>query len=408
MTRKISVLPPPPVDRMKELYQQVEQRIKELHGNYELSNQAVTRKIEGEQGWSATLRVGGSHILQEGLEELGDWWEENARQAVLECPEPENARRQSITKAGRHRILRTVAWRHSASADIVAPSGQWCPVGINISLDFDGQAILRDIIWPIDIQEMGNTITKTMQSALGKGWQAFHHNRQRSKKMRIFEDWSGSTPAERKILGKQPPLIRKPSAVWPAESQKVGTLRVCEGMDECGYEPKLDLTPWRLSGCNQAWINYSKMVFQAFQEANPDLQFRKGTPRCLLEAGEKRHSCHGAFHQGPSRGQLDDWFLRQHELARFPDGRKIMISQPNLDRNGDEDKDETRIRRCLESWQELLPGVTLQMGGSTRSWYYPGISSLVIIGTAEIIERVNTSYEIQAGSEPSGCVHWRK
>ena len=30
---KISVLPPPPVDRMKELYQQVEQRIKELHGN---------------------------------------------------------------------------------------------------------------------------------------------------------------------------------------------------------------------------------------------------------------------------------------------------------------------------------------------------------------------------------------
>ena len=89
-----------------------------------------------------------------------------------------------------------------------------------------------------------------------------------------------------------------------------------------------------------------------------------------------------------------------------------MITQPYLDRDGDEDededKDETRIRKCLESWQELLPGVTLQMGGSTRSWYYPGISSLVIIGTAEIIERVNTSYEIPAGSEPSGCVHWRK
>ena len=225
MTRKISVLPPPPVDRMKELYQQVEQRIKELHGNYELSNQAVTRKIEGGHGWSATLRIGGSHILQEGLEELGDWWEENARQAVLECPEPENARRQSFTKTGRQRILRTVAWRHSASADIIAPSGQWYPVGINISLDFDGQAILRDIIWPIDIQEMGNTITKTMQSALGKGWQALHHHRQLSKKTRIFEDWSGSTPAERKILGKQPPILRKPSAAWPAESQKAGTLR---------------------------------------------------------------------------------------------------------------------------------------------------------------------------------------
>ena len=48
------------------------------------------------------------------------------------------------------------------------------------------------------------------------------------------------------------------------------------------------------------------------------------------------------------------------------------------------------------------------MGGSARSWYYPGRSSLVIIGTTEIIERVNTSYEIPAGSEPSGCVHWRK
>ena len=251
---------------------------------------------------------------------------------------------------------------------------------------------------------MGNTITKTMQSTLGKGWQAFHHNRQRSKKMRIFEDWSGSTPAERKILGKQPPILRKPSAVWPAESQKVGTLRVCEGMDECGYEPKLDLTPWNLSGCNQTWTNYSKLVFQAFQETNPDIQFRKGTPNCLLEAGEKSHSCHGAFHLGPSGDQPNDWFLRHHELARFPDGRKIMISQPYLDRN----EDETRIRKCLESWQELLPGVTLQMGGSARSWYYPGRSSLVIIGTPEIIERVNTSYEIPAGSEPSECVHWRK
>ena len=408
MTRKISVLPPPPVDRMKELYQQVEQRIKELHGNYELSNQAVTRKIEGKHGWSATLRIGGSHILQEGLEELGDWWEENARQAVLECPEPENARRQSIAKTGRQRILRTVAWRHSASADIIAPSGQWYPVGINISLDFDGQAILRDIIWPIDIQEMGNTITKTMQSALGKGWQALHHHRQLSKKTRIFEDWSGSTPAERKILGKQPPILRKPSAAWPAESQKAGTLRVCEGMDECGYEPKLDSATRKLSGCNQAWTNYSKLVFQAFQEANPDLQFRKGTPACLLEAGEKRHSCYGAFHMGPNGGRPEDWFLRHHELARFPDGRKIMITQPYLDRNGDEDKDETRIRRCLESWQELLPGVTLQMGGNARSWYYPGHSTLIIIGTPEIIERVNTSYEIPAGSEPSGCVHWKK
>ena len=393
---------------MKELYQQVEQRIKELHGNYELSNQTVTRKIKGKHGWSATLSINHSHILQEGLEELADWWEENTRRAILECPEPENARRQSITKTGRHKILRTVAWRHSASADIVAPSGQWCPVGINISLDFDGQAILRDIIWPVDIQEMGNTITETMQSALGKGWQAFHHNRQRSKKMRIFEDWSGSTPAERKILGKQPPILRKPSAVWPAESQKVGTLRVCEGMDECGYEPKLDSTPSKLSGCNQTWTNYSKLVFQAFQEANPDIQFRKGTPNCLLEAGEKSHSCHGAFHPGPSGDRPQDWFLSHHELARFPDGRKIMITQPYLDRNEDEDKDETRIRKCLESWQELLPGVTLQMGGSTRSWYYPARSSLVIIGTAEIIERVNTSYEIPAGSEPSGCVHWRK
>ena len=81
-----------------------------------------------------------------------------------------------------------------------------------------------------------------------------------------------------------------------------------------------------------------------------------------------------------------------------------MITQPYLDRN----EDETRIRKCLESWQELLPGVTLQIGGSARSWYYPARSSLVIIGTPEIIERVNTSYEIPAGSEPSECGHWSK
>ncbi len=35
MTTKISLLTPPPVERMKELYQQAEQRIQELHSSPE-------------------------------------------------------------------------------------------------------------------------------------------------------------------------------------------------------------------------------------------------------------------------------------------------------------------------------------------------------------------------------------
>ena len=342
MTRKTSVLPPPPVDRMKELYQQVEQRIKELHGNYELSNQAVTRKIEGEQGWSATLRVGGSHILQEGLEELADWWEENTRRAVLECPEPENARRQSITKTGRQRILRTVAWRHSASADILAPSGQWCPVGINISLDFDGQAILRDIIWPVDIQEMGNTITETMQSALGKGWQAFHHNRQRSKKMRIFEDWSGSTPAERKILGKQPPILRKPSAVWPAESQKAGTLRVCEGMDECGYEPKLDLSDLEAIGMQPGMEQLLQNGIPSIPGSQPRHPVPEGNTKLppgsrgeaaqlprSFSPGTERRSTGRLVPEAPRAGQVPRR-KEDHDLPALPGGKPGRGPDPKM------------------------------------------------------------------------------
>ena len=402
MTTTTSILTPPPVERVKELYGQAEQRIQELHRNQELMDRRIARRVDGDHGWSATLRITRSHILQEGLEELADWWEDNIRRAVTDCPEPENARRQSVTSTGRHRILRTVAWRHGASADIVAPSGQWCPVGISIILDFDGHAHEGDIIWPLDLRKMKDTITKTMESALRRGWQPLSTRPQRAKK-RIFQDWSGKSPAERGVLEKQPPKPLSPSATWPARSQETGIIRVCQGSEECGYEPKLDSHTRKLSGCNQAWNAHSQQVFEAFQEANPEIQYRKGTPACLLEAGEKRHQCHGAPHLDEDGYHLESRFLRHQELARFPDGKKIMICQPHLHGEGD----TQTIQEAILPWRELMPNLTFRMGGPARSWYHPGRSSLVIIGNAEIIERVNTSYEIRAGSEPIKCIHWR-
>ena len=400
-TATTSTLPPPPMERIKELYGQAEERIRELHGNQELANRSIVRQVDGDHGWSANLRISHSHVLQEGLEEMADWWEENTHPAVMECPEPENAKHQSLDRNGRYRVLlRTLSWRLRASGDIMTPSGQWYPLGIDISLDFDGNAPEGDTIWPFNLAEIGKVIDNNMQSALGRGWQPFRRRSHRAKK-RIFEDWSGQSPAERGVLEKHPPKPLRPSATWPAESQRAGFLTVCTGTEECEYEPKLESARWRPSGCNLAWRVYSWDIFRAFQDANPDLQYRKGTPDCLLEAGEKRHKCYGRQHRGERGNLLLDGFMRHHELARFPDGRKIMVCQPYLDAREDD-----WIRESVEPWRELMPDLAFRLGGTARSWYYPGSSSLLIIGDSEVLERLNTSYEIPSGNRPSGCVYW--
>ena len=62
----------------------------------------MTRTVEGNHGWKATLigrlfeRPSGIHIpyhlLSDILTPLCDWWEEAARDAVMDCPPPENVR----------------------------------------------------------------------------------------------------------------------------------------------------------------------------------------------------------------------------------------------------------------------------------------------------------------------------
>ena len=119
-------------------------------------SRTLARSITGKHGWSATLvgisshhltiRAPAAYALQNVLEPLADWWQLAVQDAVTHSPEPENATRQSRTKSGRNRILRTPGQRHGASGDLVLPSGEWQHVSIDSALDFDGKASTRDII----------------------------------------------------------------------------------------------------------------------------------------------------------------------------------------------------------------------------------------------------------------------
>ena len=54
----------------------------------------------------------------------------------------------------------------------------------------------------------------------------------------------------------------------------------------------------------------------------------------------------------------------------------------------------------------MIPGIGLRNGSKQRSWYYPGHSTLVLVGIQEILDQVNLDYDVPAGTEPTGCRKW--
>ena len=184
-----------------------------------------------------------------------------------------------------------------------------------------------------------------------------------------------------------------PTKTWPSHSHRLSR-SICLGETDCQYEPKLREQRSRgvTAGCNIAWSAYSETHFKAFQEANPDLQYKDHHP-CILEAQSRNHRC-----PRPNCGRVRGRPLDHDELVRFPDNEKIIISHPYP---GGEDHEQV-----LESWRRHKPEITMVIGGTERSWYFPGASSLVIVGQQQILERINLEYELPEGAEPSGCVRW--
>ena len=92
--------------------------------------------------------------------------------------------------------------------------------------------------------------------------------------------------------------------------------------------------------------------------------------------------------------------LDHHELARFPDGEHLIISQPYSSAVDTFDEE-------LAQWQETVPGIAARNGGRNRSWYYPESSALLIVVKPEALDRVNLDFEISRATAPTGCVCWR-
>ena len=239
--------------------------------------------------------------------------------------------------------------------------------------------------------------TVTVQSKGGKRtqptWQPFPETRARKpRNLRVYEDFSGRSPEERQLYAVPTPALLKPSVTWTTISHRLSK-GICAG-ENCEYEPKMASIRRGMSGCDAAWRRYSEVVFGAFREANPEIQYRERHP-CLVELRQERHQCYTLNHTPVRSGPLD-----HDELCRFPDGEKLIISHRY------KSEDDT-FHEDLVKWQDQAPGVTARNGGYSRSWYFPRQSTLVIIGKAEILDRVNLDFAVPADSAPLGCVRWR-
>ena len=137
----------------------------------------IPRTITGDNGWTATLfglntpiplaNPTATYALWPVLDRIASWWENLVETAVKTCPEPENATKQSRTKDGRERILRTACQAHRSTGTLILPSGECVRFNIDSTLSFDGKAKPQDIIWPFDLDQISSRISNTLTQALG-------------------------------------------------------------------------------------------------------------------------------------------------------------------------------------------------------------------------------------------------
>ena len=383
-------------------------------------NKTLVRSVTGANGWSATLYgLNSQHLqmvpkvayaLENLLKPLGDWWMEAIENTVAHCPEPDEAVRQSTTITGRKRLRNTVMRLYNEAGDLILPSGHEDELQMVSTLSFDGKAPDKEVIWPFNIDAVTGILLDGLEKALNSpgfrsrpyweqtgweqtGWRRFGTvHRRRNRNLRLYEDFSGTTPEERQVYTKHPPAPLKPSTIWTTGSHRIST-KMCDG-GNCSYEPKGSATGRKPSGCDLAWKEHARAIFEEFRKANPEIQYKNAHP-CPVEL-EKNHPQSYCRHNRGSRNQP----LDHDEICRFPDGEKLIISHPYAD------EDETFPIKMAE-WHELVPGLRAANGGKSRSWYFPGSSTLLIIAKTDVLERVNLDFIAPTDSAPTGCRRWR-
>ena len=138
----------------------------------------------------------------------------------------------------------------------------------------------------------------------------------------------------------------------------------------------------------EEWIKAGHDRWTAFTKANPDLSLTRGLwkPTCFEALTKLHYSCrhHERLNSG---GILDHWHTVQVGYKEV-----AVVSQPYYYEAPQFQED---LRRH---------GLDLVNAGEDRSWYFPGASSLILIGRAESISKVHVAYDVSGCAPlPAGC-----
>ena len=383
------------------------------------------RTIQGKHGWKADLlsrniRSGDcttAYILLDILPPLCDWWEEMARDAVMNCPPPENVRCPDPLKTGRTAKIRTITEIYDRWGTVIFEDGDQGNLHLTMQFSFQGEAKISNTIWPFAPPDLIDPMVKSIQTLLGTHSYRDLYGRRRTAKVwpaaiidgrtnwanqRLYEDWSGTSPEERNVLVKQPSPPLTASGQWNNSSRRV-TRHTCDGKPECQYEPPTSsghttLFPRTNSGCQKRWTDYSRSLLQSFIQANPDVQFGP-IPRCVRQIGNPRHNCHKQEDPGCIKKKLH---IDHHQICRFPDGQRFIISQPYT-------KPEFEPSPlAINEWKTMDPDLTWRTADKSRSWYFPARTNILFLGYKRTLDRLVLDYPMPPDAEaPTGCVEWR-
>ena len=151
---------------------------------------------------------------------------------------------------------------------------------------------------------------------------------------------------------------------------------------------------------DREWIEYSRAVFEAFHKANPVQYARDYTP-CILDIGEHHICPNRDLRCGKVGLQLQD----HDELCCFADGEKLIVSHPYMAKRyiGIDAWPNawSAALQELTNWRSEIPTLSAMDAGMHRSWYSPGHSRLVFIGTLQALSRVNLDYEVPTDTAPA-------
>ena len=219
---------------------------------------------------------------------------------------------------------------------------------------------------------------------------------------RIYEDWSGKSAEERNVLVRQLPPPLNPTARWSKLSNYTPG-SICRGQRDCKYAPKTGGATIRgrslVSGCDNRWKTYANSLFEAFMASNPEVQFGPKA-HCLRQIRQPKHRCYGG---GGANCIKRGWPLDHDQMCRLPDGQQFIISQPYCGDN--------LCKVCVEnvqSWQNADREIIWRTGGTSRSWYYPTHSNLLVVGYKQTIDNLKLDYTLPHADAPIGCVCWAR